>query len=185
MPVLALAAGVALGAVQSQAQTITPTNPGTPNASSAPTMPAVPPEPVSSAPLSPQGQQALENAPSGTSIQWKNPDGASATIVPQPAFQTANGQICREFQQTVTIGGRPQQAYGTACRQPDGTWKLQAVPDLPPAQVTANQPAVYPAPPVAYAYPPGYFAPGYYYPRPYYSSGIFIGVGGGHHRHWR
>jgi len=24
------------------------------------------------------------------------------------------------------IGGEPQQAYGTACRQPDGTWQTQS-----------------------------------------------------------
>jgi surface antigen len=31
---------------------------------------------------------------------------------------------CREFQQTIMIGGQPQKAYGTACHQPDGTWKI-------------------------------------------------------------
>jgi surface antigen len=24
----------------------------------------------------------------------------------------------------VTIGGKAESAYGTACRQPDGTWKV-------------------------------------------------------------
>jgi hypothetical protein len=150
-----------------------------------------PPIPVESAPLGPQGQHALENTRSGTVTEWQNPDGANATIVPQPAFQTAGGQICREFQQTVTIAGRPQQAYGTACRQPDGSWKLQRPESVPQPTVSptaAPTPAptvVYPAPPqVVYAYPPAYFPPGYYYTRPYYTS-IYIGGGYGHHRHWR
>jgi hypothetical protein len=175
----ALFAGATLGAAPGYAQTISPTT--------APTMPAVPPDPVAAAPLPPQGQQALENNPSGTVTKWKNPDGVAAEIVPQPAFQTSDGKICREFQQTVTIAGKPQQAYGTACRQPDGSWKLQPAPQVaaapPPSVVTPQPQVVYPAPaPVVYGYP--YYPPGYYYPRPYYSSSIFIGVGGGHRRHW-
>ena len=39
-------------------------------------------------------------------------------------FKNNNGRYCREFQQTVTIGGRTAEAYGTACRQPDGSWKI-------------------------------------------------------------
>jgi len=34
------------------------------------------------------------------------------------------GQHCREYQATSTIDGRPQQTYGTACQQPDGTWRI-------------------------------------------------------------
>lgn len=70
-------------------------------------------------------QQALETAPSGTSSAWQNPDsGNSGTIVPQPAVQRADGTYCREFQQTVTVGGNTETAYGQACRQPDGQWKI-------------------------------------------------------------
>jgi surface antigen len=36
----------------------------------------------------------------------------------------ATGAYCREYQQTVVVGGQTQQAYGTACRQPDGSWKV-------------------------------------------------------------
>ena len=68
---------------------------------------------------------ALETRPSGTTTSWRNPDsGNYGTITPQPAFQNTAGQYCREFQQTVTVSGRTQDAYGTACRQPDGTWKI-------------------------------------------------------------
>jgi len=31
---------------------------------------------------------------------------------------------CREYQSTTQINGRPQQVYGTACRQPDGSWRV-------------------------------------------------------------
>ncbi|MBM3491860.1 MAG: glycine zipper 2TM domain-containing protein [Alphaproteobacteria bacterium] len=70
-------------------------------------------------------QQSLETAPSGRTSSWRNPDsGHHGTITPQPAYQTSGGEYCREFQQTVTVGNKTEQAYGTACRQPDGSWKI-------------------------------------------------------------
>jgi surface antigen len=69
--------------------------------------------------------QALESAPSGKAVTWTNPDnGHSGTVTPIKTYQTAAGQYCREYTQTVTIDGKPQQSYGTACRQPDGSWKI-------------------------------------------------------------
>jgi len=71
-------------------------------------------------------QQALEKSPSGTAVAWHNPDsGHAGTVTPVRTFQKKSGQYCREYQQTVTIDGREQQAYGTACRQPDGNWKIE------------------------------------------------------------
>ena len=51
---------------------------------------------------------------------------AGDSEVSNKAFQRAmendwNGQQCREYQRTVTIDGKTETAYGTACRQPDGT----------------------------------------------------------------
>ena len=70
-------------------------------------------------------QVALENYPSGQEANWYNPDsGNSGSYVAQPAQQNDNGQYCREFQQTVTIAGETESAYGKACRQPDGDWKI-------------------------------------------------------------
>jgi hypothetical protein len=31
---------------------------------------------------------------------------------------------CREYQTTTTVGGRTVSSYGTACQQPDGSWRL-------------------------------------------------------------
>jgi len=68
---------------------------------------------------------ALEYGESGSPTTWTNPDsGNSGEIVPQPAVMRADNRYCREFWKTVTIAGEKQQAYGTACRQPDGTWRL-------------------------------------------------------------
>ena len=67
--------------------------------------------------------QALESTPSGKAVAWNNPDsGHSGTVTPVRTYQS-NGVYCREYQQTVTIGGQPERSYGTACRQPDGSWK--------------------------------------------------------------
>ncbi|MBY0501262.1 MAG: glycine zipper 2TM domain-containing protein [Alphaproteobacteria bacterium] len=69
-------------------------------------------------------QSALESSPVGKTAQWRNPDsGNYGTITPVKTYQGPQG-YCREFQQTVTIGGRTERAYGTACRQPDGSWQL-------------------------------------------------------------
>lgn len=80
---------------------------------------------------------------------------AGCVVVPVPGTDTpaapaaassAPGQ-CREFQQTVTIGGRPQQAWGTTCQQADGTWKIaSARPDnSAPAGGAGPSSAAYPA----------------------------------------
>jgi len=70
-------------------------------------------------------QRALETAPSGKPVAWTNPDtGHSGTVTPTRTYQAANG-YCREFQNDVVIGGKSEKAYGTACRQPDGSWKVQ------------------------------------------------------------
>jgi surface antigen len=72
-----------------------------------------------------QAQQAAYSAPVGQQIVWNNPDnGHSGTITPTRDGRDASGRYCREFQTTVTIGGQQQPAYGTACQQPDGSWKV-------------------------------------------------------------
>jgi len=72
-------------------------------------------------------QQAFENNRAGQPTAWRNPDsGNSGTITPTRTYELANGQYCREYQQTIVVGGEKNQAYGTACRQPDGTWKIQS-----------------------------------------------------------
>lgn len=73
-----------------------------------------------------QANSRAQTAPVGQPIQWNNPQtGNYGTITPvRDGTDTRTGAYCREFQQTVTIGGKTESAYGTACRQPDGTWKV-------------------------------------------------------------
>jgi surface antigen len=58
-------------------------------------------------------------------IVWSNPDtGSRGEIRPVRTYQSDSGRICREYTHTVRIEGRPETARGTACEQPDGTWRL-------------------------------------------------------------
>ncbi|WP_049973703.1 hypothetical protein [Azospirillum sp. B4] len=82
--------------------------------------------------LAEQQQRALEDAqiratmaPVGQPVIW-NDGNASGSVVALRDGHTTDGQYCREFQQNVTIGGQTQQAYGTACQQPDGAWRVVA-----------------------------------------------------------
>ncbi len=68
--------------------------------------------------------KALETAPTNQPEQWKNPNnGHYGTITPTSTYQNPQGQYCREYTQTVFIGGQQQTAVGTACRQPEGSWQ--------------------------------------------------------------
>ena len=67
--------------------------------------------------------QVLEHAGSDQTVGWRNPDsGASYQVTPTNTWEE-EGRYCREYTTTVRIGGEPKQAYGTACRQPDGSWE--------------------------------------------------------------
>ena len=71
-------------------------------------------------------QASYRSFESGAPVQWRNPDsGNYGTVSPGRTYQSQYGGYCREYTQTVYIGGQPQKAYGTACRQPDGSWQIQ------------------------------------------------------------
>ncbi len=66
--------------------------------------------------------QALETVRTGVPSQWVNPDtGNRYTVLPTTTYDTAAGP-CREYQVSAVIGGRVETVWGTACRQPDGSW---------------------------------------------------------------
>jgi hypothetical protein len=86
-------------------------------------------------------QTPLSGPPSSASTvapPWQNPDSPPPGAAPPPPPAVAPPRTlgtvspirgparpeCREFEQTVVIDGKPQNAYGTACRQADGSWKI-------------------------------------------------------------
>jgi surface antigen len=73
-----------------------------------------------------QAERRAHSAPVGEAIVWNNPDsGNYGSVTPVRDGRNAqSGAYCREYQTTVTIDGREQRAYGTACQQPDGNWEV-------------------------------------------------------------
>jgi len=61
----------------------------------------------------------------GETIVWTLGSAAGSVTTVREGTSTT-GRQCREFQQTVTIGGKSEQAYGTACLQADGAWEVVA-----------------------------------------------------------
>lgn len=72
-----------------------------------------------------RAQQVLETNRTGQTSTWVNPDTHNTVAVtPTRTYQEPSGQYCREYQTEVIVGGQNERAYGTACRQPDGSWKI-------------------------------------------------------------
>lgn len=70
-------------------------------------------------------QRALETAQPGQALPWNNPQsGNSGTVTPSNYYQDDAGRYCREYTQTIKVGGKSEAGHGTACREPDGTWKI-------------------------------------------------------------
>ncbi|MES9902524.1 MAG: RT0821/Lpp0805 family surface protein [Sedimenticola sp.] len=68
-------------------------------------------------------QRTLEGTPVNQTSAWHNPDtGNSYEVTPTRTFQSSTGP-CREYTADAVIDGRAETVYGTACRQPDGSWQ--------------------------------------------------------------
>ncbi len=70
-----------------------------------------------------QAQIEATTAPVGEAIVW-NSGGASGSVTALREGTNTSGFTCREFQQAVTINGEQETAYGTACLQADGSWRI-------------------------------------------------------------
>jgi surface antigen len=68
--------------------------------------------------------QALENNQLNQPSYWKNNrTDTNYQVVPVKNVTVEGNQYCREYRTVAYIGGKKQQMYGTACRQPDGSWQ--------------------------------------------------------------
>ena len=68
---------------------------------------------------------ALSHNSDGQTSRWSNPqNNTSGYTTPVKTVQTATGSTCRTYQTGASAGGQNQSGTGTACRQPDGTWKV-------------------------------------------------------------
>lgn len=72
-----------------------------------------------------RAQAVLDHNRTGETSEWEDPDAsAHVSVTPTRTFQTTDQEYCREYTTYVTVSGDRQTAYGTACRQPDGSWKI-------------------------------------------------------------
>ena len=76
----------------------------------------------------PYGALLLDGGPGPGGAYATEADYGAAPLydpipVPRPQAFPAK-PYCREFQRKVAIGERPERAYGVACQQPDGSWKV-------------------------------------------------------------
>ena len=70
-------------------------------------------------------QRALETNSVGQPAYWQNANnGTKYTVVPVKNVQVQGNKYCREYRTTAVIAGKQQEMYDTACRQPDGSWKV-------------------------------------------------------------
>lgn len=65
-------------------------------------------------------------APVGEVVYWNNTrTGNWGCYQPmRDGHSSLQGLYCREFQTSATIQGQTRRVYGTACRQPNGTWEM-------------------------------------------------------------
>jgi len=68
---------------------------------------------------------SLETVRTDVPTTWNNPDtNNNYTVTPTRTYK-ANTGPCREYTVDAIIGGKKEKIYGRACRQPDGSWKVQ------------------------------------------------------------
>ncbi|MES9855204.1 MAG: RT0821/Lpp0805 family surface protein [Sedimenticola sp.] len=68
-------------------------------------------------------QRSLETTPVNQTSAWQNPDsGNSYEVTPTRTYASSTGP-CREYTTEAVIEGKRETVYGTACRQPDGSWQ--------------------------------------------------------------
>jgi surface antigen len=65
--------------------------------------------------------RALEYGRSGTPVQWRGRKVYGDVVV--GSSYRVNDYSCRDYTHTIYIDGRPEVARGTACKQPDGSWR--------------------------------------------------------------
>ena len=88
-----------------------------------------------------------------------------------------NNPYCREYTQTFSVGGKKQTGYGTACQQPDGSWKVVSE-NTNGAFVPEDESYAPPPPP-----PPVAVAPTYVVEQPPAVGYVGVDIGGGYYGH--
>lgn len=67
---------------------------------------------------------ALEVAPDNQRVTWNNPDTGNRYVVTPTRTYNNGDRYCREYTSRAVIHGHTEDVYGTACRNPDGSWQI-------------------------------------------------------------
>jgi surface antigen len=68
-------------------------------------------------------QRSLEVAPTGQPTSWQNPDSGNRYDVTPTRTYEESGRPCRDYTTEAWIDGKRETVRGTACREPDGSWR--------------------------------------------------------------
>ncbi|WP_422413182.1 MULTISPECIES: hypothetical protein [unclassified Endozoicomonas] len=71
-----------------------------------------------------EAQIKATTAPVGEKIIWDEGDASGYVVTTKEGKSASSGLVCREFQQSITVGGQTEDAWGQACLQEDGSWKI-------------------------------------------------------------
>lgn len=69
-------------------------------------------------------ERAYHTLETGKSSRWHNPESRHWGEMTAGPRVKQNGKVCRQYTQTIYIDGKPHTAHGFACRQADGSWRL-------------------------------------------------------------
>lgn len=68
-------------------------------------------------------QRSLERTRNGETTAWRNATTrAAGSITPTRTYLAVGGDYCRDYVETITVGGQSGQMRNTACRDEHGLW---------------------------------------------------------------
>lgn len=71
--------------------------------------------------------KALDSLGAGQTASWKdNKTGNSGSTQVNRVFTASNGQVCKDYTEIVRTSQKTVTEQATACKQTNGTWKIQA-----------------------------------------------------------
>jgi surface antigen len=69
--------------------------------------------------------QSFEHVADRETVAWMDPvEGVHYAVTPTRTVKSSDGRYCREYAARATVNGQAAGIFGTACRQPDGSWEL-------------------------------------------------------------
>ncbi len=79
-------------------------------------------------------RKAVETLPVGHRARWTNDHHVTYVVTPVREYHVGHRrgrhhhrrrEFCREYRVKVKVGEHWRNAYGTACRKPDGSWRIK------------------------------------------------------------